>query len=116
MKNIILFIILVLSVTVSSVFWKISSNQIIKMSSGSNLLFKQFTNPSYLLGWFFYFLATFLWIYLLGKYEYSKLYPVYVGVCIIMSLIIGLVFFKENTGMIYKIIGSALNLWSSPYS
>jgi multidrug transporter EmrE-like cation transporter len=108
MENIVLFIISVSLICASSVSWKISFAQVLKSFDGSSLLLRQFTNLWYIAGWIFYILATFLWVYLLGKYEYSKIYPIFVGVCIILSLIAGLVFFKENTGMLYKTTGAAL--------
>ena len=98
MKNIILFIVFISSSVASSVLWKFSSNQLLKMSSGSITFLKQCTNLWYVCGWFFYMLATFLWIYLLSQYEYSKIYPIFVGSGLILSLITGLIFFKENTG------------------
>lgn len=113
MNNIILFIVSVSSVTASSIFWKFSAAQILKTSGGGSLLLKQATNPCFIIGWGFYLFATFLWVYLLSKYEYSKIYPLFVGICIILSLITGLIFFKENTGMLYKIIGAALIICGS---
>lgn len=108
MKNIILFIVSVSLVGISAIAWKISFMQVLKDSGGGSLLFKQLTNLWYIIGWILFIAATFLWVYLLSKYEYSKIYPIYVGVCIILSQIIGFVFFKENTGMLYKIVGAAL--------
>lgn len=108
MKNIILFIISVSLVGVSSISWKISFMQVSKNLGDGTLLFKQLTNLWYIVGWILFISATFLWVYLLSKYEYSKIYPIYVGVCIILSLIIGFIFFKENTGMLYKTTGAAL--------
>ncbi len=108
MKNIILFAISIVSVNASSIFWKISFNQVLKTFDGGSLFLKQLTNFWYFMGWFFYILATFLWIYLLSKYEYSKAYPILVGACIILSLIAGIIFFKENSGMLCKTVGAAL--------
>lgn len=108
MKNIILFIIFISSSVGSSVLWKISSNQLLKISDVGNLFLTQITNLWYILGWLCYMLATFLWIYLLSQYEFSRIYPVFVGSCIILSLITGLFFFRENTDMIYKIVGATL--------
>jgi multidrug transporter EmrE-like cation transporter len=99
MKSIILFLIATLSASTSSAFWKLSAKQILKTTNRNNLLLEQLTNLWFILGWIFYFFATFLWIYLLGKYDFSKIYPIFVGSCIVLSLITGLIFFKENTGM-----------------
>lgn len=113
MKNIILFIVSVSLVGASSISWKISFMQVLKNSSSDSLFLQQLTNLWYLVGWVLFISATFLWVYLLSKYEYSKIYPIYVGVCIILSLIIGFIFFKENTGMLYKTIGAALIICGS---
>jgi len=108
MSPIIWFFIAISSSVASSIFWKFSARQILSTSNGSNLLLKQCTNTWFIVGWLFYLLATFLWVYLLSKYEFSKIYPIFVGACIILSLITGLIFFKENTGMLYKSMGAAL--------
>lgn len=108
MSPIIWFFIAISSSIASAIFWKFSAQQILSTSSGSNLLLQQCTNVWFIVGWFFYILATFLWVYLLSKYEFSKIYPIFVGSCMILSLITGLIFFKENTGMLYKAIGAAL--------
>ncbi len=108
MKNIILFFISVSLVGASSIVWKVSFARVLKASGGKNLLMNQLTDLWFIVGWILFLVATFLWVYLLSKYEYSKIYPIYVGVCILLSLIIGFVFFKENTGMLFKIIGATL--------
>jgi|SRR6185437_4594520 len=108
MNGIIIFFIATSSTVFSQICWKISSRQVLQLSDGHSLLLKQFTNLWFIVGWVFYLLATFLWVYLLSKYEYSKIYPIYVGVCIVLSLMVGFIFFKENTGMFYKTVGSAL--------
>jgi multidrug transporter EmrE-like cation transporter len=108
MNGIIIFFIATSSTVFSQICWKISSRQVIQLSDGHSLLLKQFSNIWFIIGWVFYLLATFLWVYLLSKYELSKIYSIYVGTCIIMSLVIGFIFFKENTGMLYKTIGTVL--------
>ncbi|MCE3268668.1 MAG: hypothetical protein K0R49_920 [Burkholderiales bacterium] len=108
MNPVVWFFIAISSSVASSIFWKYSAREILKLSSNVNLLHKQVTSLWYIVGWFFYLLATFLWIYLLGKYDFSKIYPIFVGSCIVLSLITGLIFFKENTGMLYKTIGAVL--------
>jgi|SRR5579863_10547341 len=108
MNGIIIFFIATSSTVFSQICWKISFKQVLQLSDGHSLLWKQFTNLWFILGWVFYLLATFLWVYLLSKYELSKIYATFVGTCIILSLIVGFIFFKENTGMLYKTIGTVL--------
>ncbi len=108
MNSIVLFFVTIFSTVASQICWKVSSMQVLKVFDSRSLLIKQSTNIWFIVGWILYLFATFLWVYLLSKYEYSKIYPIFVGACIVLSLIIGFVFFKENTGMLYKTIGAAL--------
>jgi multidrug transporter EmrE-like cation transporter len=71
-----------------------------KFSNGAS------TNLFFLLGCVFYVAASGLWIYLLGQFDYSRIYPMFIGTCIILLLIAGILFFRENTGIMYKLIGS----------
>ena len=109
-KNIIIFIITAVLLVVGQALWKIAAGQIAGASGIISTILKLVMNLQFITGCVFYALATGLWIYLLGQYEYSKIYPVFVGTCIIVSLIAGYIFFKENTVLIYKIIGSTLIL------
>ena len=109
-KNLIIFIITTVLLVVGQALWKISSGQLSDISGIKNILLKLLFNLPFVTGCIFYVIATGLWIYLLGQYDYSKIYPVFVGTCIILSLIVGLFFFKENTDFFNKIIGSVVIL------
>jgi multidrug transporter EmrE-like cation transporter len=109
-KNIIIFFITTTLLVVGQALWKISSGQLTDISGIKNIFLKLIVNLPFITGCSFYIIATGLWIYLLGQYDYSKIYPIFVGTCIILSLIVGLIFFKENTGVVNKIIGSVVIL------
>lgn len=105
MKNIILFIITTVILIASQMFWKIASGQIGGSSGIINITLKLIKNMWFVSGSIMYILATGLWIYVLSQYEYSKIYPIFVATCLILSLIAGSIFFKENAGMLYKMVG-----------
>ena len=109
-KNLILFIVTTSLLVTGQAFWKIASSQITGTVGTFNLLLNLVTNVFFLTGCAFYFVATGLWIYLLGQYDYSKIYPIFVSTCIILSLIMGSLLFQENTGTSYKIFGVILIL------
>ena len=105
-KNTVLFIITTTLLVTGQALWKIAAAQIREVSGAMNIILKLSTNVSFLTGCIFYVIATGLWIYLLGQYEYSKIYPIFVGTCVIISLIAGIVFFRENTGIFHKALGA----------
>lgn len=105
-KNIILFIITTALLVSGQAFWKTASAQVGEIPEITSLLLKLATNLFFITGCVFYAVATGLWIYLLGQYEYSKIYPIFVGTCVIISLIAGIIFFRENTGIAYKALGA----------
>ncbi len=110
MKNVVLFIITTSLLVVGQALWKIASGQLsgIAQNGIMALLMKLITNPPFLVGCVLYVLATGMWIYLLGQYEYSKIYPVFVGTCVILALIVGYFFFGENQHLWSKVIGSTV--------
>ena len=107
-KKLILFFITTFLLVIGQALWKIASGQLSGVSESGllNFIIRLLTNLPFLVGCCLYVIATGLWIYLLGQYEYSKIYPIFVGACIILSLFVGILFFKENTGLNFKIIGS----------
>jgi multidrug transporter EmrE-like cation transporter len=105
-----MFFITTTLLVVGQALWKISSGQLAGISGIKNIFLNLIINLPFITGCVFYVIATGLWIYLLGQYEYSKIYPIFVGTCIILSLIVGLLFFKENNGLVNKMIGSVVIL------
>ncbi|MBX9597985.1 MAG: hypothetical protein K2X04_05360 [Burkholderiales bacterium] len=106
-KNIILFLVTASLLVVGQALWKIASGQLSGAAQNgvTSLLIKLITSIPFIIGCIFYILATGLWIYLLGQYEYSKIYPVFVGTCVIVALIVGYLFFGENQHLWNKVIG-----------
>lgn len=110
MKNIFIFSVTVLFLVMGQGLWKIAATQIFTHKDTITLILKLFTNPCFVLGSIFYILSTGLWIYLLGQYDYSRLYPVFVGACMVGSLLLGLIFFKEDQSIVHKLLGCMLIL------
>lgn len=107
-RNIIFFLVTTSLLVVGQALWKVASGQLSGAVQNGviSLLIKLITNIPFIVGCIFYILATGLWIYLLGQYEYSKIYPVFVGTCVILALIVGCLFFGENQHLWNKVIGS----------
>lgn len=104
MKNLCVFFVSITLLMVGQILWKVAAAQ----SSSSNMLelfVKMFFNIYFIGGLAFYFVSTICWIYLLGKFEFSVIYPIFVGVSIVLSSIVGFFIFKERTHLIYKMIG-----------
>ncbi len=106
MKELLLGTICALLITVGQVFWKIA---LIKknFSFSSDITIKKVINlifsPYMISGIVIYFFATIFWLYLLNKFEYSKIYPMLAS-AFIFALIFAHYIFKENIGW-YKISG-----------
>lgn len=107
-KNIIFFLVTTSLLVVGQALWKVASGQLSGAAQNGllNLFIKLITNVPFIIGCIFYVIATALWIYLLGQYEYSKIYPVFVGTCVILALIVGSFFFGESQHLLNKVIGS----------
>lgn len=107
-KNTILFLVTTSLLVVGQALWKIASGQLTGAAQNGVviLLMKLITNIPFIVGCIFYVFATGLWIYLLGQYEYSKIYPIFVGTCVILALIVGSFFFGESQHLWNKVIGS----------
>lgn len=110
LKNIILFIITTSLLVFGQAFWKVAAGQISGTFGVVNIGVKLLFNFPFICGCLFYIIATGLWIYLLGQYEYSRIYPVFVGACIILSILAGYILFKETNHLVYKVIGSIVIL------
>jgi drug/metabolite transporter (DMT)-like permease len=61
------------------------------------------TSPYMLSGLFIYMFATVFWMYLLGKYDYSFIYPLF-SITYVLSFIFAYFLFNE-TITLYKVIG-----------
>lgn len=90
------------------ILWKVSATKVVNVNGLISIVEKLLGDFHFIAGCILYLLATGLWIYLLGKYEYSKIYPVFVGLCVLMSLVVGQIILQENGNFIEKFAGSAL--------
>lgn len=89
--------------------WKLSTTNLSSQISHKFQLIYYFVTSKYFIsGCICYIIATILWIYILSQFEFSTIYPVFVGVCIISSILIGCIFFNETENLISKIFGSAV--------
>lgn len=88
--------------------WKISASKAMAAEGWTAIVEKLVCDLHFVAGCALYLLATGLWIYLLGKFEYSKIYPVFVGLCVLLSLLIGQLFLQESGNFMQKIAGSLL--------
>ena len=104
-KYVILFFSAILLVSGQSL-WKMAATQMGDFDHSWMFAYKLLFNFSFVSGCLFYLLATALWIYLLGQCDFSMIYPVFVGFCMILSLLAGYLFFKEQHDILRKIIGS----------
>lgn len=106
--NFVFFIATTILLVLGQALWKVAANQLSGASSNGvyHLFISLISNIPFLTGCVLYVLATGMWIYLLGQYEYSKIYPVFVGTCIIISLIVGYFVFGESKDILLKILGS----------
>lgn len=102
MKMVILVLVPVLIGVVGQLFLKKGMLQIGEFSLKSGLVAKFieiFMNPSVLLGFFFYFLSSILWLIVLSRIELSFAYPL-LSVGYILVLIASWYFFNENVTLI----------------
>lgn len=89
--------------------WKLSTTNLSsQISHKFQLIYYLVTSKYFISGCICYIIATILWIYILSQFEFSTIYPVFVGVCIISSILIGCIFFNETENLISKIFGSAV--------
>ncbi len=108
-KNTLIFFLTASLLVVGQALWKIASIKL--MNKQYTTVFAKFiyllTNIPFLSGVIFYIIATVMWIYLLGRFEYSKIYPVFVGTCVILSIVVGYLFFNEIFNIRYKLVGAS---------
>jgi drug/metabolite transporter (DMT)-like permease len=103
-----------LLITLGQVLWKIAIDKNgglinCNYTIAQNIL-NIFGSPYMLLGLLIYALATLFWMYLLGKYEYSYIYPMF-SLTYVFSFVFAIFLFDENInlqkwlGVIVIIIG-----------
>lgn len=106
MKPILLGSACALLLTLGQVCWKYAIMKT-SFSFTSDLSIKKIVglvfSPYMITGIIIYVFATVFWIYLLSKYEYSKIYPM-IASAYIFALIFAYYFFHESIGW-YKISG-----------
>lgn len=110
-KNVILFILTTTLLVLGQSLWKIASNSNLVSNSHLSLIeigCKTLINPYFIAGSICYVIATALWVYLLGQYEFSKIYPIFVGACVIISILISMLIFKEYNNILPKVLGSCI--------
>jgi undecaprenyl phosphate-alpha-L-ara4N flippase subunit ArnE len=89
--------------------WKVSTSKFNdQITNKIQLLYYLATSKYFISGCICYIIATALWIYILSQFEFSVIYPVFVGVCIISSILVGSIFFHETENLASKICGSAI--------
>ncbi|MBU0580678.1 MAG: EamA family transporter [Candidatus Margulisbacteria bacterium] len=102
MKMVILVLVPVFIGVVGQLFLKQGMLQIGEFSLRSGLVaqfVKIFINPNVLVGFFFYFLSSILWLIVLSRIELSFAYPL-LSVGYILILVASWFFFKENVNLI----------------
>ena len=106
MREIFLGPICALMMTIGQVCWKIAimnNNFSISKNLTIKKIFNLLISPYMILGLITYLLATIFYIYLLSKFEFSKIYPILAS-AYIFALLFAHFIFKENIGW-YKISG-----------
>jgi drug/metabolite transporter (DMT)-like permease len=97
-----------LMISSGQVLWKISLNRNGGFINKSIPLLENFinlfTSPFMIGGMLVYFVATFFWMHLLGKYDYSRIYPM-ISMVYIIALLYAVFLFHEHV-TIYKWIGT----------
>jgi uncharacterized membrane protein len=97
-------------ITTGQVLWKIAidgngglvNSKLSITHNISNLLF----SPYMISGIVVYCIATIFWMYLLGRYEYSYIYPM-MAITYIISFLYAMILFKETIGL-EKMVGVVL--------
>jgi drug/metabolite transporter (DMT)-like permease len=100
MREIFLGSICAFLITLGQVLWKLALLKT-KFSFSSDITIRKVINlifsPYMIFGIIIYFFATVFWIYLLDKFEYSKIYPT-LAIAYLFALIFAYFIFKENIG------------------
>ncbi|MDP4147177.1 MAG: EamA family transporter, partial [Bacillota bacterium] len=66
-----------------------------RLSFNADSILKLISSPYIISGIILYSLATVIWLYILSKENLSKVYPIQ-SICYILSVFIGMYFFKES--------------------
>jgi drug/metabolite transporter (DMT)-like permease len=110
LKSILLVLSCSFMIVLGQVLWKIAIDEKGGLIDKNLTLFHNVTallsSPYMLSGILIYFVATVFWMYLLGKFEYSFIYPLFSMTYIISFIFASLVFHESITA--YKIIGVVL--------
>lgn len=110
MKDVALLLMTSALLVCGQALWKVAGSQFSEIERLAELPFRLVSNWFFVAGSLFYIVATGLWVYLLGRYEFSKIYPIFVGICMMLSLIVGIGLFRESAGIFYRVLGSILIL------
>lgn len=97
-------------ITTGQVLWKIAidrngglvNSKLSIIDNISRLLF----SPYMIFGLVVYSIATILWMYLLGRYEYSYIYPM-MAITYVIAFLYAMIFFNETIGL-EKMVGVIL--------
>jgi len=99
-----------LLITLGQVLWKIAINRNGGLVNNNYTIIQNISNifgsPYMILGLIIYAIATLFWMYLLGKYQYSYIYPLF-SMTYIFSFLFAAFLFGESIGAT-KIIGVGL--------
>jgi len=102
-KEVFLTLIVSLMITGGQILWKtaiaenggfLKSGVALKLS-----IFQVVMSPYFLIGGLFYGSSTILWLYLLGKYEYSLITPLLLSITQLVTILAAIFIFKENINM-----------------
>jgi drug/metabolite transporter (DMT)-like permease len=110
MKALLLSLVCALFISTGQVLWKVAIDRnggLVKQ--GISLVqnfWGLFTSPYMLIGLFVYLVATVLWMYLLGEYEYSYIYPM-ISLVYVFGFAYSKWLFREEINL-YRWIGVAL--------
>ncbi|MDH5378088.1 MAG: EamA family transporter [Gammaproteobacteria bacterium] len=94
----------------SQVLWKLAIDKNGGLFNSEQSLLANISNvlfaPAMLLGICLYIVASVFWMYLLGKYDYSYIYPM-MSISYVLSFFFAVYFFNETLNL-YKILGVIL--------
>lgn len=86
------FVVSILIVT-GQVLWKLEiGTSIINLDN----LFKKIRSPLFIIGVIVYIFATVIWLYTMSKYNYHYIYPLMIGLSLILTLLASHFIFQET--------------------
>ena len=110
LKALLLSLVCALFISTGQVLWKVAIDRnggLIKQGvSLTSNFWGLFTSPYMLIGLFVYLVATVLWMYLLGEYDYSYIYPM-ISLVYVFGFAYSKFVFREEIN-VYKWVGVAL--------